>query len=96
MKKSRFLNKKSRKLFRIKEFDLIFFQLLLKNSQIPFTFKRVFYRYRISNLIFQSKIRNVCFISGNTRSFYKDFKISRVILRKLGSQGLICGIQKSS
>jgi small subunit ribosomal protein S14 len=43
-----------------------------------------------------SRVRNRCEISGRPRGFYRRFKISRVALRELGSQGLIPGLVKSS
>jgi small subunit ribosomal protein S14 len=43
-----------------------------------------------------SRVRNRCEITGRPRGFYRRFKISRVALRELGSQGLIPGLVKSS
>jgi small subunit ribosomal protein S14 len=43
-----------------------------------------------------TRMRNRCEISGRPRGFYRRFKISRVALRELGSQGLIPGLVKSS
>jgi len=96
MKKFNLSNKQLRNNFKLKEFDLIFLQLLLKNRQLPFIFYRSIYSQKIKKMPHGSKIRNICLISGNTRSFYTDFKVSRIVLRKLGSQGLIPGIQKAS
>jgi small subunit ribosomal protein S14 len=42
------------------------------------------------------RIRNRCELSGRPRAFYRKFKISRIALRDLASQGLIPGMTKSS
>ena len=42
------------------------------------------------------RIRNRCEVTGRPRSFYRKFKMSRIALRELGSQGLIPGLVKSS
>ena len=43
-----------------------------------------------------TRLRNRCELSGRPRAYYRRFKISRVALRELGSQGLIPGLVKSS
>ncbi|RZI46259.1 30S ribosomal protein S14 [Candidatus Finniella inopinata] len=42
------------------------------------------------------RVRNRCEVTGRPRSFYRKFKMSRIALRELGSQGLIPGLVKSS
>lgn len=42
------------------------------------------------------RIRNRCEVSGRPRAFYRKFKMSRIALRELGSQGRIPGLVKSS
>jgi small subunit ribosomal protein S14 len=42
------------------------------------------------------RVRNRCEVTGRPRSFYRKFKMSRIALRELGSQGLIPGLIKSS
>lgn len=42
------------------------------------------------------RIRNRCEVSGRPRAYYRRFKMSRVALRELGSQGLVPGVTKSS
>ncbi len=42
------------------------------------------------------RIRNRCEVSGRPRGNYRKFKLSRMALRELGSQGLIPGLVKSS
>jgi ribosomal protein S14 len=45
---------------------------------------------------FRTKIKNYCVISGRSKSIYRKFKISRIMLRTLGSKGLFFGLQKAS
>ncbi len=42
------------------------------------------------------RIRNRCLICGRPRGNYRKFKMSRIALRELASQGLIPGMVKSS
>ncbi len=44
----------------------------------------------------KNRIRNRCQVSGRPRAFYRRFKMSRIALRQLGSQGLVPGVTKSS
>jgi small subunit ribosomal protein S14 len=43
-----------------------------------------------------TRIHNRCELSGRPRAVYRKFKLSRIALRELGSQGLIPGLVKSS
>jgi small subunit ribosomal protein S14 len=40
--------------------------------------------------------RNRCWVTGRSRGFYKDFGLSRHVLREMGNEGLIPGLKKSS
>jgi small subunit ribosomal protein S14 len=42
------------------------------------------------------RIRNRCEVTGRPRGTYRKFKMSRIALRELGSQGMIPGLVKSS
>lgn len=42
------------------------------------------------------RVRNRCEVSGRPRAVYRKFKLSRIALRELGSQGRIPGLVKSS
>lgn len=42
------------------------------------------------------RVRNRCELSGRPRGFYRKFKLSRIGLRDLGSNGQIPGVIKSS
>lgn len=43
-----------------------------------------------------SRNRNRCWATGRSRGFYKDFGLSRHVLREMAHEGLIPGLQKSS
>jgi len=42
------------------------------------------------------RIRNRCVLTGRSRSVYRDFKISRIMLKELALNGLMPGVTKSS
>ena len=42
------------------------------------------------------RVRNRCEVTGRSRGYYRDFRMSRIALRELAHQGLIPGVTKSS
>ena len=42
------------------------------------------------------RVRNRCELTGRSRAVYRRFKLSRIMLRKMASEGLIPGVTKSS
>lgn len=44
----------------------------------------------------QIRLHNRCWKTGRPRGFYRDFGLSRNILREMGHQGLLPGLTKSS
>jgi small subunit ribosomal protein S14 len=42
------------------------------------------------------RVRNRCEVSGRPRGFHRKFKMSRIALRDLGSEGQVPGLVKSS
>ena len=42
------------------------------------------------------RLRNRCFVTGKPRGFYRDFGLSRNMLRYMGHECLIPGLVKSS
>ena len=60
-------------------------------------------RYRVSCFIFRRKnyarishCRNHCFISGRAHSIYKQFRLTRNMVRVLAHKGYIYGLVKAS
>ena len=43
-----------------------------------------------------SRIRNRCEMTGRPRAYYRKLKMSRIALRKMGNEGKIPGLVKSS
>ena len=43
-----------------------------------------------------SRHRNRCWMTGRSRGYYKDFGLSRHVLREMAYEGLIPGLTKSS
>jgi small subunit ribosomal protein S14 len=43
-----------------------------------------------------NRIRNRCFLTGRPRAYYRKFGLSRIALRRLGLEGEIPGLTKSS
>ena len=43
-----------------------------------------------------SRHRNRCWVTGRSRGFYKDFGLSRHVLREMAHQCLLPGVVKSS
>ncbi len=52
---------------------------------------------KLNNLTYnQTKIKNRCILTARSRSTYRHFKLSRIMLRNLAAYGLLPGITKSS
>ena len=43
-----------------------------------------------------SRQRNRCWATGRSRGFFRDFGLSRHVLREMGNAGFIPGLKKSS
>jgi len=50
----------------------------------------------ISNNSSLTRIKNICILTGRSRSVYRFFKLSRIQFRKLASQGRLPGVSKYS
>ena len=44
----------------------------------------------------QTRIRNMCELTGRSRGYYRKFKLSRIMLRELAGKGLVPGLIKAS
>ncbi|MCS6812717.1 MAG: 30S ribosomal protein S14 [Cyanobacteria bacterium] len=42
------------------------------------------------------RLRNRCWVTGRPRGYYRDFGLSRHVIREMAHQGLLPGIVKSS
>ena len=43
-----------------------------------------------------TRLRNLCALTGRSRSVYRKFKVSRIKLRELALQGKVPGMRKAS
>ena len=43
-----------------------------------------------------SRVRNRCWLTGRPRGYYRDFGLSRNVLREMAHEGLLPGVVKSS
>lgn len=43
-----------------------------------------------------NRLRNRCWLTGRSRGYYRDFGLSRHVLREMAHQGLLPGVTKSS
>ncbi len=41
-------------------------------------------------------IKNYCILSGRARGVFRNFKLSRILLRKMGEKGFLSGLKKKS
>lgn len=86
------------KLYKKNEINFIFFKSIISNTNIPFYLREKAY-YNL-NYLFKNKrkvkIKLRCLLTGNNRSRYSFFGISRIKIRDLASYNLLNGIRKSS
>ncbi|MEX0776215.1 MAG: 30S ribosomal protein S14 [Phycisphaeraceae bacterium] len=43
-----------------------------------------------------TRLRNICAMTGRSRSVYRKFRLSRLMLRKLALEGKVPGMRKAS
>jgi small subunit ribosomal protein S14 len=44
----------------------------------------------------QVRLRNRCLVTGRPRGYYRDFGLSRHVLREMAHEGLLPGVKKAS
>lgn len=94
MKYQRINNDKSKRLF-FKKIELKKIVLHLLNRQIDnclsFAWKSI-----ETKLLSKVEIKNYCILTGRSRGVFREFKLSRISLRKVGAKGLLSGLKKKS
>jgi ribosomal protein S14 len=79
--------------FKNKEYVLLLRKLLYKNTCVSRFYKKA----SLTRVSYEAtKINNHCILTGRTRAVYKGFKVSRFILKGMGSLGYLPGIRKCS
>lgn len=96
MKKKIKKNIKQRYLFKNFEKKRLILKIISKNcnfnKKIRFKIKQKWFLFNNNSSI--TRIKNICILTGRTRSIYRFLKISRIKLRDLASKGLLPGICK--
>lgn len=97
-KKSMIEREKKRQRLVTKYFDR---RILLKNNiKLTISLQQKYKLYEeLQKMPLNSmkiRLRNRCFVTGKPRGFYRDFGLSRNMLRSMGHQCLLPGLVKSS
>ena len=91
-------NIKQRYLFKNLEKKRLIYKIISKNTflekKIRLNAQQKWFFFNQNSSL--TRIKNICVLTGRTRSIYRLFKISRVQLRKLASEGALPGISKFS
>ncbi len=67
-----------------------------KNASVGDRFKATLKLAEMPRNSSATRLRNRCQLTGRPRAYYRKLKISRIMLRELGSNGEIPGLVKSS
>ena len=91
-------NIKQRFLFKKNEKKRLIIKSILINTSLK---KNIRWKtqqkfFKLNNNSSITRIKNICILSGRSKSIYRFFKISRICLRKLSSNGLLPGVFKYS
>jgi len=91
-------NIKQRYLFKNLEKKRLIYKIISKNLNLQKNIRwkaqqKWFFFNQNSSL---TRIKNICTLTGRSKSIYRLFKISRIQLRKLASEGFLPGVSKYS
>jgi len=93
-------DKKARAIFKHMELSRRQFQFLMRNHSIAVLGKqRLCFRYSRTLgkvLRFSVRARNRCVATDRAGSVFRYFRLSRIMLKELASQGSLTGVRKSS
>ena len=91
-------NIKQRYLFKNFEKKRLIYKIILNNlnlqKELRFKIKQKWYIFNRNSSL--TRIKNICILTGRSRSIYRLFKISRLKLRQLASNGSLPGVSKYS
>jgi len=75
-------------------------QILKNQLKVDLAFKEKIQIYkkfeRIPTNSSSCRHRNRCWVTGRSRGFYRDFGLSRHVVREMAHEGIIPGLKKSS
>ena len=83
-----------RKVYQQKEFINIFLKKLHHKKKLTNVTKVV--NLQANSQLKKTRIKNFCLISGRSRSTYRNYKISRLEMKKLIENGVLPGFSKGS
>lgn len=93
-------DKKVRAIFKRMELSRRQFQFLTRNQSVAsFAKQRLSFRYSRTLgkvLRFSVRARNRCVVTDRAGSVFRYFRLSRIMLKELASQGSLTGVRKSS
>jgi len=81
--------------FVLFENDAIILKALFNNKILPLQL-RIKARILLKNIPSITKIRNICVLTGRTRSIIRDYNLSRLSFRFAAENGYIAGIRRST
>lgn len=89
-------NIKQRYLFKNLEKKRLIYKIISKNFNLK---KEIRWRAQQKWFFFNNnssltRIKNICILTGRSKSIYRLFKMSRIQLRKLASEGLLPAVSK--
>lgn len=90
-KKRRYLTKKF-------EFKRLLLKYIIFNQSLD-SYYRQQAQFLLNNLPKNSsrvRIKNRCIITGRAKSVYRQFRVSRIVLKHFGLNGIIPGLRKAS
>lgn len=91
-------NIKQRYLFKNLEKKRLILKIILKNLNIEkdlrWKIQQKWFFFNNNSSI--TRIKNLCVLTGRSKSVHRLFKISRIQLRKLASEGFLPGVSKYS
>ncbi|MCO8145801.1 30S ribosomal protein S14 [Rhodovulum tesquicola] len=90
LKRQRLVKQYAAKRARLKE--------IAKNEELPMEerFKAQLKLAKLPRNSSATRLHNRCQLTGRPHAYYRKLKVSRIMLRELGSQGQIPGMVKSS
>ena len=80
------------------ELDFGVFKALIMNQKLGLISRQQIYfnRVKFSPFYSRTRIKNRCVVTGRSKSYIRQFKVSRIKLREFASKGWLYGVSKSS
>lgn len=89
-------DKKKRSLVQKNELKRLFLKYCMRNEDSSINWKHSLRLSKLSSNSSKIRVKNRCIYSNRSRGVYRHFRLSRIVLRDLGSLGQINGLKKSS